>query len=277
MFHTVKTNNLFYFAVLTVLLLGSCEGSLFSRSLEGNSTQNKSYLCPKYSVENVSPKNNSVIDALTKFRGENLFLKFMQEGEMDWPQLLIRLVPVFSIYVILFLIGFIAVFGCFFSWVCTFIFHKCGDKYDTCELPRRRGSNASSVCVVFILFVVMAGTGGIGFMSYSDFFLRIDGASCIIENLVTEVAEGKAHPNWMGMTRFISNLELIRLEVINTTEDLPALIDSAQLNIQRNNLLIDLDTRVYADNENLQVGTPNPVQPKAVRPTVIKVYFFFLK
>jgi len=242
-----------------------------SRILEESSNETITYLCPEYNIQEVAVRKPEIITTLEKFRGENLFLKFMEEGEMDWPQLMIRLVPVFSIYIVLFLVGVIAVFGCFFAWSCTFIFHKCGDKYDTCELPRRRGSNASSVCIVTLLCILMVGTGLVGAMRHSNFFNRIDAASCIVTNLVTEVAEGKAHPNWMGMTHFISNLELIRQEVIYTTTSLPSLNDSTQLNIQRNNLFIDLDTRVYADNENLQVGTPNPVAPKAVKPTIIKV------
>jgi apolipoprotein N-acyltransferase len=104
----------------------------------------------------------------------NPFLRFIKEGQMDWLAFFVHIIPIFSIYVLLLIIGIPTFFGCFFAWFCTFGWRACKDKYDICELPRRRGSNASAMCIVSLTCLLMIGSGAYGLIAYSHLFQKIN-------------------------------------------------------------------------------------------------------
>eukprot|EP00330_Aristerostoma_sp_ATCC50986_P006111 CAMPEP_0114581024 /NCGR_PEP_ID=MMETSP0125-20121206/5178_1 /TAXON_ID=485358 ORGANISM="Aristerostoma sp., Strain ATCC 50986" /NCGR_SAMPLE_ID=MMETSP0125 /ASSEMBLY_ACC=CAM_ASM_000245 /LENGTH=205 /DNA_ID=CAMNT_0001772909 /DNA_START=234 /DNA_END=851 /DNA_ORIENTATION=+ len=161
-------------------------------------------------------------------------------------------------------------FGCFSAWFCTFIWRGCKDKYDVCEIPKRRGVNAWSMMVVNAAALYFIFSAIWGFFVFDEQFNRIDYNRCMIDSLIEEIAEGELNEKWKGMIPFIDTLDEIKAEVVNTTENYAELTGTDTLYLRVSNMEIKLDSAVYGVNQNLLVGTPNPVSTKAVRPIVIQ-------
>lgn len=134
----------------------------------------------------------------------------MKKGYVNYPELFASMISILAFFIIMFFVTIGTFFGCSSAWICTFIRVKpCKDKYDVCEIPRRRGANAWSMLVVNFAALLMIGSAIYGFLVFNDMFAKVNYNECAISALMDEIAEGKINEKWKGMTPFIGTLDNI--------------------------------------------------------------------
>ena len=156
-----RTHLFMSLVLLFIVLVGS---SNFTERMAQSASNSR--VCSQYEYSMVSSKDISIVATLKGIINQNLLTQYVENGELNWPNFLLNIVPIFSIYIVLLIFTLTAITIYSIAWSLTFCCKKYGRKYDAFQLPKRRGANARNMCFVIVLCLYMVSTALYGFGTY---------------------------------------------------------------------------------------------------------------